>query len=159
MTITAAANTNNITFESSANNLMVTNDLTTGNILFTSERPYSAPGSGNSDCRADVRSTDEHPKVRIKRMNEDGTVDRVLIRRKSVWRFFCQQTEPRHLAVSPRTQTDYSAPSCSGLPEQPVHRNPWTTSTILDFGPDDTLDAAKRSTNTTVLFDNGKETL
>ena len=34
---------------------------------------------------------------------------------------------------------------------------PATTSTILDFGPDDTIDAARDATNTTVLFDNGKE--
>ena len=91
MTITAAANANNITFEGSANNLLVTNDLTTGNILFTSERHNIQPQVlGTLVAEADTRSTDEHPKIHIKRMNEDGTVDRVLIRRKAVWRFFCQ---------------------------------------------------------------------
>ena len=150
MTITASVNTNNITFESSANNLLVTNDLTTGNILFTSERHNIQPQVlGTLIAEADARSTDAHPKIRIKRMNEDGTVDRVLIRRKSVWRFFCQTDGTQ---APSRVSMDTDGPT--QLQEVLDYLNnlftevPATTSTILDFGPDDTLDAAREASLT-----------
>ena len=81
MTITYNANANNITFEGSFNNLLITNDLTTGNILFTSERHNIEPQVlGTLVAEEDRSSTDARPRVRIKRLKEDGTVDRVLIR-------------------------------------------------------------------------------
>ena len=159
MTITAAANTNNITFESSVNNLLVTNDLTTGNILFTSERHNIQPQVlGTLIAEEDARSTPQIPRIRIKRMNEDGTVDRILIRRKAVWRFFCQldgTQAPSRVSLDADGPTQLQA--VLDYLNNLFTEVPATTSTILDFGPDDTLDAAREATNTTVLFDNGKE--
>ena len=75
MTITANANTTNINFQDNVRNLLITNDLTTGNILFTSERHNIQPQVlGTLVAEADSSSTDSAPRIRIKRMNDENTI-------------------------------------------------------------------------------------
>ena len=75
------------------NNLSITNDLTTGNILFSGEKHNIPPQVlGTLVAEEDPRSSDAKPRIRIKRMNEDGTLDRYLIRKKPAFRFFCFQS-------------------------------------------------------------------
>ena len=139
MTITATANTTNINFQDNVRNLLITNDLTTGNILFTSERHNIPPQVlGTLVAEADVSSTDEAPRILIKRMNDDGTVDRVIIRRKLVWRFFCQidgTQEPSRISTDADGPTQLAA--VLDYLNNLFTEIPATTSTILKFGPDD----------------------
>ena len=150
---------NNIVYQNAPRNLLITNDLTTGNILFTSEKHNIPPQVlGRLIAEEDPRSTDSRPRIRIKRCNDDGSLDRYLIRKKLAWRFFCQapgSTLPQRISTATDRATIIS--------ETIAYLNnlftevPATTSAILYFGPDDELDARRDATNTTVLFDNGKE--
>ena len=159
MTITNAANTNNLVFDNNSRNLLITNDLTTGNILFTSQRHNIPPQVlGKLVAEEDPRSSDAFPRVRIKRVNDDGTLDRYLIRKKLTWRFFClqngQQTASRITTANTRAQSVLDVVTYLN---NVFTETPSTTSTILEFGPSDTLDCQRDQTNHTILFDNGKE--
>lgn len=148
-----------INYADSPFNLSITNDLSTGNILFSGEKHNIPPQVlGTLVAEEDPRSDDVKPRIRIKRMNDDGTLDRYLLRRKPAFRIFCFQEGDQ--APSRVSMADNRADM---IAEVLAYLNnlftevPATTSTILEFGPDDTLDAARDATNTTVLFDNGKE--
>ena len=158
MTLVSAAATATV-YANNPNNLSVTNDLTTGNILFSSEKHNIPPQVlGTLVAEEDPRSTDEKPRIRIKRMNDDGTLDRYLIRKKPAFRIFCFQDgdqAPTRISMADN-RADMVAEVLAYL-NNLFTEVPATTSTILDFGPDDTVDAARDATNTTVLFDNGKE--
>ena len=148
-----------INYADSPFNLSITNDLSTGNILFSGEKHNIPPQVlGTLVAEEDPRSDDVKPRIRIKRMNDDGTLDRYLLRRKPAFRIFCFQEGDQ--APSRVSMADNRADM---IAEVLAYLNnlfteiPATTSTVLEFGPDDTLDAARDATNTTVLFDNGKE--
>ena len=160
--MTLSSNANNsgsINYSQHKGNLSITNDLTTGNILFSGEKHNISPQVlGSLVAEEDPRSSDVIPRVRIKRMNDDGTLDRYLIRKKPAFRIFSfqegDQAPGRVSMADNRAQMivevlDYLNNLFTEIPA--------TTSTILDFGPDDTIDASRDATNTTVLFDNGKE--
>ena len=157
--ITNPNNLNNLSFTQHRQNLLVTNDLATGNILFTSEVHNIQPKVlGTLDAVVDPRSTNATPRIRIRQLNEDGTVQRVLIRRKPTFRFFCQQDGsegPTRITTSTNRLT--SELDVISFLNQLFSEVPATTSTILDFNASDGLDARRDATNTTVLFDNGKE--
>lgn len=151
-------NTTNTVFANSNKNLLITSDLTTGNILFTSGRHNIPPQVlGKLVAEEDPRSEDDRPRIRIKRVNADGSLDRYLLRKKLTWRFFCltdgTQTPSRITTASTRAQSVTEVVDYLNNVFTETQSN---TAATIDFGPSDSLDCQRDSTNNTVLFNNGR---
>ena len=159
MPITRPVHFNNLSFAQSNQNLLVTNDLATGNILFTSVNHNIPPKVlGTLDAVVDPRSSQAIPRIRVRQLAEDGTVERVLIRRKPVWRFFSEQPGSEGPArITTATNSLTAELEVVTYLNSIFSEIPATTSTILNFTASDSLDCRRDATNTTVLFDNGKE--
>ena len=156
----------NLSFEDDRRNLIISNDLSTGNIIFTGETHNISPKVlGTLVAEEAASSTQDVPRVRVYEVDAEGNEVRTLLRRKNAAFIFCEQSSSeaasRIFVTDP--SNDDATRSANLLAAVLTYLNDLftetqaTTSTILQFGPSDTLNAERDETNTTILFDNGKE--
>ena len=149
----------NASFEDHPRNLIITNDLATGNITFTSDKHNISPQIlGTLVAVEATQSTDENPMIRVYATDEEGNEVRTLLRRKKAFFMFTQGSGSEgSVRISDATDRATMVSETLTFLNDLFNETQATTSTILEFGPADTLNAYRDATHTTVLFDNGKE--
>lgn len=147
----------NLNYNDDPRNLIITNDVATGDIIFTSEKHNISPKVlGTLVAEEAASSTDERPRIRIYLTDAEGQELRTIIRRKPAYFIFCA-TEgsqgPQRVSTADN-RADMITETLTYL-NSIFNETQAVTSTTIEFGPDDTIDAKRDFTNTTVLFDNG----
>ena len=149
----------NLNYEDNAKNLIIDNDLATGNITFTSLKHSISPKVlGSLVAEEAAASTDTNPAIRVYMIDDEGNEVKTLLRRKKAFFIFCEAGGSEG-AQRVSTATDRATMVAEVLAylNDLFTETQATTSTILEFGPADLIDAYRDETHTTVLFDNGKE--
>ena len=149
----------NLNYEDNAKNLIIDNDLATGNITFTSLKHSISPKVlGSLVAEEAAASNDTNPAIRVYMIDDEGNEVKTLLRRKKAFFIFCE-TGGSEGAQRVSTATDRATMVSEVLAylNDLFTETQATTSTILEFGSADTLNAYRDETHTTVLFDNGKE--
>lgn len=149
---------NNLTYDFDARNLLVTTDISTGDIIFTSEKHGISPKVlGSLFAEVSASSTASAPSIRVYEVDSEGNEIRTILKRKRAFFFFCMADGTD---VPSRVSTSTDGPTMAtevvAYLNEIFQKTAATTPLTLDFGPSDLLDVTLDSTSTTLLFSNGR---
>ena len=147
----------NLNYNDDLRNLIVTNEVSTGDVIFTSEKHNISPKVlGTVVAEEAASSTDERPRIRIYIVDAEGNEVRTIVKRKPAYFVFCatdgsQGPQRVSTADNRADMITETLTYLNGIFNETLS----VTSSTIQFGPDDTIDAKRDFTNTSVLFDNG----
>lgn len=149
---------NNLTYDYDARNLLVTTDISTGDIIFTSEKHGISPKVlGSLFAEVAASSTASAPSIRVYEVDSEGNELRTILKRKRAFFFFCM-ADGTDVPSRVSTSTDGATMANEVVTylNNIFQKTAATTPLTLDFGPSDLLDVTLDSTSTTLLFSNGR---